>query len=225
MNLKRFLSTLLCASLAGILSAQSTLNGRVTDEQGQPLPSATVMTESGKGVFTDLDGKYTLNVASGEQRITFSFIGFLNAVKKVDLKPGETQTLNVRLQEDAVLLNESIVIGYGVQRKKEVTGAISTIDSKEITAVQTPSFEAALQGQAAGVQVTQGSGMAGSSSIVRIRGLSSISAGGDPLYVVDGIPITQNYFAGGNSGAMNRNPLASINPNDIEDIQILKDAG
>ena len=224
MNLKRFLSTLLCVSLAGVLSAQSTLNGRVTDEQGQPLPSATVMNAAGKGVFTDLDGNYTLSVASGEQRITFSFIGFLNTVKKVNLKPGETQTLNVRLQEDAVLLNESIVIGYGVQRKKEVTGAISTIDSKEITAVQTPSFEAALQGQAAGVQVTQGSGMAGSSSIVRIRGLSSISAGGDPLYVVDGIPITQNYFAGGNSGAMNRNPLASINPNDIEDIQILKDA-
>ena len=125
---------------------------------------------------------------------------------------------------DAVLLNESIVVGYGVQRKKEVTGAISTIDSKEITAVQTPSFEAALQGQAAGVQVTQGSGMAGSGSIIRVRGLSSISAGGDPLYVIDGIPITQDYFLGGNSGAMNRNPLASINPNDIKDIQILKDA-
>ena len=123
-----------------------------------------------------------------------------------------------------MLLNESVVVGYGVQRKKEVTGSIATIDSKEITAVQTPSFEAALQGQAAGVQVTQGSGMAGSASIVRIRGLSSISAGGDPLYVVDGIPITQDYFAGGNSGAMNRNPLASLNPNDIKDIQVLKDA-
>ena len=119
MNLKRFLSTLLCVSLAGVLSAQSTLNGRVTDEQGQPLPSATVMNAAGKGVFTDLDGNYTLSVASGEQRITFSFIGFLNTVKKVNLKPGETQTLNVRLQEDAVLLNESIVIGYGVQRKRK----------------------------------------------------------------------------------------------------------
>ncbi|MEC8360710.1 MAG: TonB-dependent receptor plug domain-containing protein, partial [Bacteroidota bacterium] len=156
--------------------------------------------------------------------LTFSFIGYLNTVKTVNVRAGEAKTLNIRLREDAVLLNESVVVGYGVQRKKEVTGAISTIDSKEITAVQTPSFEAALQGQAAGVQVTQGSGMAGSGSIVRIRGLSSISAGGDPLYVIDGIPITQDYFAGGNSGAMNRNPLASLNPNDIKDIQVLKDA-
>ena len=204
--------------------AQTAVQGRVTDDQGHALPSATVMTASGKGVFTDLDGQYTMAVSPGEQTLTFSFIGYLNTVKSVNVKAGETKTLNIRLREDAVLLNESVVVGYGVQRKKEVTGAISTIDSKEITAVQTPSFEAALQGQAAGVQVTQGSGMAGSGSIVRIRGLSSISAGGDPLYVIDGIPITQDYFAGGNSGAMNRNPLASLNPNDIKDIQVLKDA-
>ena len=224
MHLKFISSLLLSACLWTAASAQSTVTGRVTDDQGQPLPSATVMAKSGKGAFTDLDGKYSLSLAAGEQELTFSFIGFLNTVKKIELADGETRTINVRLQEDAVLLNESIVVGYGVQRKKEVTGNISTINSKEITAVQTPSFEAALQGQAAGVQVTQGSGMAGSSSIVRIRGLSSISAGGDPLYVVDGIPITQDYFAGSNSGAMNRNPLASINPNDIEDIQVLKDA-
>ena len=206
------------------LFAQATVQGRVTDDLGNALPSATVMNASGKGVFTDLDGNYTLSVPAGEQTLTFSFIGYLNTVKTVNVNAGETKTLNIRLREDAVLLNESVVVGYGVQRKKEVTGAIATIDSKEITAVQTPSFEAALQGQAAGVQVTQGSGMAGSGSIVRIRGLSSISAGGDPLYVVDGIPITQDYFAGGNSGAMNRNPLASLNPNDIKDIQVLKDA-
>jgi len=207
-----------------VAMAQTAVQGRVTDDQGNALPSATVMTASGKGVFTDLDGQYTLAVSAGEQTLTFSFIGYLNTVKTVNVRAGETKTLNIRLREDAVLLNESVVVGYGVQRKKEVTGAISTIDSKEITAVQTPSFEAALQGQAAGVQVTQGSGMAGSGSIVRIRGLSSISAGGDPLYVIDGIPITQDYFAGGNSGAMNRNPLASLNPNDIKDIQVLKDA-
>ena len=207
-----------------VVMGQTAVQGRVTDDQGNALPSATVMTASGKGVFTDLDGQYNLAVSTGEQTLTFSFIGYLNTVKTVNVNAGETTTLDIRLREDAVLLNESVVVGYGVQRKKEVTGAISTIDSKEITAVQTPSFEAALQGQAAGVQVTQGSGMAGSGSIVRIRGLSSISAGGDPLYVIDGIPITQDYFAGGNSGAMNRNPLASLNPNDIKDIQVLKDA-
>ena len=178
----------------------------------------------GTGVFTDFDGNYELQLDAGEYTLACSYIGYLTKTKKVSVKNGETVTRNIRLSEDAVMLNESVVVGYGVQRKKEVTGSIATIDSKEITAVQTPSFEAALQGQAAGVQVTQGSGMAGSASIVRIRGLSSISAGGDPLYVVDGIPITQDYFAGGNSGAMNRNPLASLNPNDIKDIQVLKDA-
>ena len=204
--------------------AQGTVKGKITDEQGTPLPSATVAVTGGTGVFTDFDGNYELQLAAGEYTLACSYIGYLTKTKKVSVKNGETVTRNIRLSEDAVMLNESVVVGYGVQRKKEVTGSIATIDSKEITAVQTPSFEAALQGQAAGVQVTQGSGMAGSASIVRIRGLSSISAGGDPLYVVDGIPITQDYFAGGNSGAMNRNPLASLNPNDIKDIQVLKDA-
>ena len=211
------------ACLASAL-ATGTLTGRVSDANGQPLPSATVTTDDGKGAFADMDGNYTLTLAAGEHRVTFSFIGYLSKTETVAVREGETATMNVRLTEDAVMLNESVVVGYGVQRKKEVTGAISTINSKEITAVRTPSFEAALQGQAAGVQVTQGSGMAGSGSIIRVRGLSSISAGGDPLYVIDGIPITQDYFLGGNQGAMNRNPLASLNPNDIADIQILKDA-
>ena len=204
--------------------AKATVKGKVTDELGMPIPSVTIQSDNGLGAFTDLDGNYSLSLSEGEHTLVFSFTGFLKTTKEITLREGETKTLNVRLREDAILLNESVVVGYGTQRKKEVTGAIATINSKELTAVQTPSFEAALQGLASGVQVTQGSGMAGSASIVRIRGLSSISAGGDPLYVVDGIPITQDYFAGANSGAMNRNPLASLNPNDIEDVQLLKDA-
>ena len=128
MHLKFISSLLLSACLWTAASAQSTVTGRVTDDQGQPLPSATVMAKSGKGAFTDLEGKYSLSLAAGEQELTFSFIGFLNTVKKIELADGETKTINVRLQEDAVLLNESIVIGYGVQRKKEVTGNISTIN-------------------------------------------------------------------------------------------------
>ncbi|MGB1577928.1 MAG: carboxypeptidase-like regulatory domain-containing protein, partial [Flavobacteriales bacterium] len=133
-------------SLAGGAMAawsQGTLQGRVTDDQGNALPSSTVMAENGKGAFTDLDGNYTLLLAPGDHDITFSFIGHLDQTKSVTLKQGEIKTLNIRLREDAVLLNESVVVGYGVQRKKEVTGSIATIDSKEITAVQTPSFEAA----------------------------------------------------------------------------------
>ena len=222
--IQRIAASAFALTLFSTAWAQGTVKGKITDEQGTPLPSATVAVTGGTGVFTDFDGNYELQLAAGEYTLACSYIGYLTKTKKVSVKNGETVTRNIRLSEDAVMLNESVVVGYGVQRKKEVTGSIATIDSKEITAVQTPSFEAALQGQAAGVQVTQGSGMAGSASIVRIRGLSSISAGGDPLYVVDGIPITQDYFAGGNSGAMNRNPLASLNPNDIKDIQVLKDA-
>ena len=103
-------------------------------------------------------------------------------------------------------------------------GSIVKVDSKQITGVQTPSFEAALQGQAAGVQVSQSSGVAGAHSLIRVRGVVSVSAAGDPLYVVDGIPTTQEYFLRGNSGALNNNPLAAINPNDIESVEILKDA-
>ena len=135
----------------------------------------------------------------------------------------EDQTLNVSLADDAVLIEDVVVVGYGVQRKKEVTGSIVKVDSKQITGVQTPSFEAALQGQAAGVQVSQSSGVAGAPSLIRVRGVASVSAAGDPLYVVDGIPITQEYFLRGNSGALNNNPLAAINPNDIESVEILKD--
>ena len=132
--------------------------------------------------------------------------------------------LNVTLADDAVLIDDVVVVGYGVQRKKEVTGSIVQVNAKQITGIQTPSFEAALQGQAAGVQVSQSSGIAGAPSLIRVRGVASVSAAGDPLYVVDGIPITQEYFLRGNSGAMNNNPLAAINPNDIESVEILKDA-
>ena len=99
-----------------------------------------------------------------------------------------------------------------------------SLKSKELTDIPTPSFENAIQGKAAGVQVITGSGIAGSGSMVRVRGVASISAGGDPLYVVDGIPITQDYFLNGNRGGFNTNPLATINPNDIESVEILKDA-
>ena len=98
--------------------AQTAVQGRVTDDQGNALPSATVMTASGKGVFTDLDGQYTLAVSAGEQTLTFSFIGYLNTVKTVNVRAGEAKTLNIRLREDAVLLNESVVVGYGGDRRE-----------------------------------------------------------------------------------------------------------
>ncbi|HCZ08929.1 MAG TPA: SusC/RagA family TonB-linked outer membrane protein, partial [Flavobacteriales bacterium] len=216
-------------TLAGVLiscglSAQ-TLTGLVTDENGGPMPGATIVANGGaRGVSSDVDGRYNLTLGEGEHTISFSFVGYVKVTRKVTLAAGQTRSLNVSLETNAVLMDDVVVVGYGVQRRKEVTGSIAQIDSKQITAVRTPSFEAALQGQAAGVQVSQSSGVAGAGSLIRVRGVASVSAAGDPLYVVDGIPITQNYFLRGNSGAMNNNPLATINPNDIESVEILKDA-
>ena len=184
---------------------------------------ASVVADGTNGQFTDADGAYVLSLSPGTHTVQFSYIGYISQTKEVTMGT-EDQTLNVSLADDAVLIEDVVVVGYGVQRKKEVTGSIVKVDSKQITGVQTPSFEAALQGQAAGVQVSQSSGVAGAPSLIRVRGVASVSAAGDPLYVVDGIPITQEYFLRGNSGALNNNPLAAINPNDIESVEILKDA-
>jgi TonB-linked SusC/RagA family outer membrane protein len=217
------LSFLLISTVA--LQAQN-ITGVVNDENGIPMPGVTVRIEgTTQGDATDLDGKYEIKSSPvGEQVLVFSFIGYTEYKETINVAPTSTVTVNRDMEVDAETLEEFIVVGYGVQRKREVTGSIVKVGSKELTDIPTPSFEAGLQGKAAGVQVTQGSGLAGSASVIRVRGVASISAAGDPLYVVDGIPITQDYFLNGNRGGMNNNPLATINPNDIESVEILKDA-
>jgi TonB-dependent SusC/RagA subfamily outer membrane receptor len=200
-----------------------TLRGTILDADGNPLPSASVILDGSSGQFANLDGQFSIDVPKGKHEITFSFIGYVSQNRTI-LMGNEDFEWNITLEEDAILIDDVVVVGYGVQRKKEVTGSIVQVSSKQITGIQTPSFEAALQGQAAGVQVSQSSGVAGAPSLIRVRGVASVSAAGDPLYVIDGIPITQEYFLRGNSGALNNNPLASINPNDIESVEILKDA-
>lgn len=226
-NLRKF--GLVILSLAGIMSAAlaQTLTGTIKDKNGEPLIGVTILADSasGKGTVTDFEGKYIMpNLKVGDNIIRYSFLGFATQKVKVTLKAGEVKKIDIILQEEANMLDEVVAVGYGTQRKREITGSVVKIKGDEVTGMPAPSFEAALQGKAAGVQITVGSGLAGSGSIVRIRGIASISAGGDPLYVVDGIPITQDYFLRGNSGGMNNNPLASLNPNDIESIEILKDA-
>ncbi|GIS04558.1 MAG: hypothetical protein CM15mP107_1780 [Bacteroidota bacterium] len=169
---------------------------------------------------------YELNLSQvGIYTLKYTFIGYKEETKEISLtNASQTLSIDVVLKEESSYLDEVVVTGYTVERRRDLTGTIVKLDAKEITDMPTPSFEAALQGKAAGVQITQGSGLAGSSSVVRIRGVASISAGGDPLYVVDGIPITQDYFLKGNGGGMNNNPLATLNPNDIESVEVLKDA-
>ncbi len=213
---------LILALLPAFVEAQDlTISGKVTDgDTGTGLPGVNVIVKgSSMGTATDVDGKFSLTVSRGATLIV-SYIGF--ATQEVAVS--NESFFDIRLQSDITQLNEIVVVGYGTQQKREIVGSIAKVNGSDLTIAPTPSFESALQGRAAGVQVIQGSGLAGSGAVVRVRGIASVSAGGDPLYVVDGIPITQTQFLNGNSGAMNTNPLAAINPNDIESIEILKDA-
>ncbi len=205
------------------LAQERVVTGRVLDSRdGSPVMGVSVSAKGATtGTQTGTDGTYRISVNPSVTVLLFSSAGF------------NTQEVNIagRTSADVTLvinnssLGEVIVVGYGTQRRKDVTGAISKVSGEKLNAIPVPSFEAALQGKAPGVQVIQGNGLAGSGSVIRIRGIGSISAGGDPLYVIDGIPIVADPFLRGNSGAMNQNPLASINPADIESIEILKDAG
>ena len=218
---------LIIAFIILCISAYSqNITGTVYDENGETLPGVTVRIQgTTKGDATNLEGKFNiLSAPVGEQTLIYTFIGYKESTAVVNVPATGSVVSDKTMEVDSKMLQEYVVVGYGVQRQQEVTGAISKVEGKDITDIPTPSFEAALQGKAAGVQVTQGSGLAGSASVIRIRGVASISASGDPLYVVDGIPITQDYFLNGNRGAMNNNPLATINPNDIENIEVLKDA-
>ncbi len=204
------------------LAQEMAITGTVTDSKdGSPMIGVTVLIKgTTTGTTTDFDGKYTIR-ADRNAFLVFSFVGY----ETQEVAVSGRNVINITLQDQSLSLEEIVVVGYGTQRKRDVTGAIAKVESKDLTAIPTPSFEIGLQGQATGVQVITGSGLAGSGSVIRIRGVGAVSASGDPLYVIDGVPISQDYFMRGNSGAMNNNPLASLNPNDIESVEVLKDAG
>lgn len=218
-NTKRLLFFMLILPI--FIFGQNTLKGTVTEQSTSiPLPGVNVVIKgTSTGTATDFDGNYQIDINNGDI-IVFSYVGY--QAKEIEYT-GQA-TLNIQLAEDAAQLDEVVIIGYGVQKKSKVLGNAVRINSEDLKDTPVPSIDAALQGKAAGVQVIQGSGLAGSANIVRVRGISSISAGGDPLYVVDGIPITQDYFLQGDSNGQNNNPLASLNQNDIESIEVLKDA-
>jgi len=200
-----------------------TLSGKVKDKKtGDPLPGVSIIEKGTQnGTTTDMKGNYKISVPE-DAVLKFSMVGY----QTQEIPVSGRSTLNVQLEQKIEQMEEVVVVGYGTQTKSNVTGAISKVSSEEITEMANPqSIEATLQGKASGVQIIQGSGLAGSSSVVRIRGTGSVSASGNPLYVIDGVPVTQDHFLLGNSGGMNNNPLASLNPEDIASIEILKDAG
>jgi TonB-linked SusC/RagA family outer membrane protein len=218
MRKKLLLSFAFCLALAYQVAAQDrTITGKVTSsEDGSALPGATVSIKGQpRGTTTDASGTFSISV-NGNQTLSFSFIGF----NKVDLSTGSKSIMNVSLESDAELLNETVVIGYGVQKKSKLTSSIASVSGKDLANLVTPSFDSQLAGRAAGVQVTTGSGIIGQAPRIRIRGTNSITSGGSPLYVVDGVPALSGNQAGSNVPS---NPLGDINPSDIESIEILKD--
>ncbi|MBC6606641.1 TonB-dependent receptor [Hymenobacter sp. BT188] len=218
MKQKFLLSLVWCLLLVTTAWAQTrTVTGRITDADGSGLPGVTVL-ERGttNGVSTSADGAFSLTVQPNATLIVSS-IGFNTQTIPV----GEQSVVNVRLATNETVLNEAVVVGYGSQAKSEVTGSVTQLSSKDVENVPTVSFEQAIQGRTPGVTINQGSGKLGSGVQIRVRGSSSVTASNQPLYVIDGIPVTSQDVG---SDTEPLNPLADLNPNDIESITILKDA-
>ncbi len=191
-----------------------------TDSQ-EPIPSVTVLLKgTTKGVASDVDGRYELALTQEEINngvLLFSSVGYIT--KEVVIN-GNTN-INVTLDLDVALLDDVVVVGYGSQIKERVTGNISSVNAADFETVAVNSFEEAVQGRAAGVFINADNGKLGGGITVRVRGTSSITASAQPLYVIDGIPVTTNNLS---SNGAETNPLADINPDDIASIDILKDA-
>jgi len=210
---------------------QFEVTGTVTDENNQGIPGANVyVLGTTIGTITNLDGNYVISLEDTQSILVFSFVGY--ATQEIPVS-GQTE-INVQLVQEAIVLAEVIAIGYGSQIKKNLSSAITSVDPEVIASTPLPSFEGGLQGRAAGVQITTSSAIAGSAIRVRVRGTSSASANSEPLYVIDGIPIESGEISSSQPGgavgewnlqqAANTNVLASLNPSDIQSIEILKDA-
>ncbi|MBN3034333.1 MAG: TonB-dependent receptor [Bacteroidales bacterium] len=213
--------------MAAVGQTTGTLTGTVTDEQtGETLPGANVVIQGTTiGTATDINGTYTIpGVPAGEHVVMASFIGFQDVTKKVTIVAGETLTVGFVLSEDMMMLDEMVVIGYGTKRKRDITSSISKVPVEEIRNIPTTSFESTLQGKAAGVQVTQDNGLAGGSVTIRVRGTGSVMSSSEPLYVLDGVPIITGRYTTTSGYPDRSNALSLINPEDIESIEILKDA-
>ncbi|GAB4010703.1 TonB-dependent receptor [Spirosoma migulaei] len=188
------------------ISADVRVSGRVTGENGEGLPGVNVVIKGAiRGTNTDTDGRYQLSVPNAGTTLVFSFVGYTSQEAMV----GNRTTLDIQLLPDNKSLNEVVVVGYGTVKKSDLTGAVAKVGETNIKATPIPSLDRAMQGRAAGVQVVSNSAAPGGSSTIRIRGSGSVNASNDPLYVIDGFPTTG---------------LNSINTDDIESIDVLKDA-
>jgi TonB-linked SusC/RagA family outer membrane protein len=188
-------------------------------EDNLPMPGVTLrVSGTSAGTQTDADGKFTIDVPQGSKLVA-SFIGY--TTQEIPLTSQTNYTIT--LVAEAKALQELVVVGYGEQNRRTVTGAISSVSAEQIKNIPSPSPDQLLQGRSPGVQVSAGSGEPGSSIMVRVRGATSINASSEPLYVIDGVPIVSQNLARSTFGQPS-NPLADLNPSDIESMEILKDA-
>ncbi|MDB4927306.1 MAG: TonB-dependent receptor [Mucilaginibacter sp.] len=210
------------------VSAQSaiekTITGTVTDNNGETLPGVTIKIKgTTKGTQTDIDGKYNIKVPDNTATLVFSFIGY----ETQEVIVGNQMVINIKLNAEAHGLNEVVVIGYGTKAVRENTGSIGKITGEKVSNEPLPSFNEALAGKTAGLQVSMNGGALADPTSIRIRGVNSISSSSQPLIVIDGIPqINEGNLNRIRAGGGTRfDPLALLNSNDIESIEVLKDAG
>lgn len=204
----------------GNTPAFQTVTGTVTDENGQPLPGATVVEKgTSRGTSADFDGNFTITPSSPDAILQISYMGYATREEPLN---GRT-SLTISLQPDNELLDEVVVIGYGQQERREVTSAISSFKPTEENARPVLGPDQVMQGRMPGVYISAGAGTPGSDVRVSIRGIGSLSGQNEPLYVIDGIPLVKHNAAMYDMGE-SMNPLAELNPNDIESIEVLKDA-
>ncbi|MEP1086413.1 TonB-dependent receptor [Algoriphagus sp.] len=204
-------------SLVTVLAQSKTITGRVTSaEEPEGIPGASVVVKgTAQGVITDLDGSYSIQVPGDATTLIFSFVGYLTK----EMPIGSASIINVTMDVDVKTLNEVVVVGYGTQERREITGSVASIDATAIENLISPSFESQLAGRAPGVQVTTPSGILGSAPIIRIRGVNSLTSSASPLFVIDGVPMVNSD----RSAVNNANPMANINPADIASFEVLKD--
>lgn len=200
---------------------QDSISGMVTNNSGEPLPGVTVLIKGTiNGTTTNIDGHYSISNISDSTTLQFSFVG----MSAQEVLVGKQTIINIIMIADAIGLHELVVIGYGSQSRKYVTGAITTLTADDIKSMEVIGIDKAIQGKAAGVLVTNNTGEPGGGVTIRIRGTTSIGSGNDPLYVIDGIPLVNTQTSNRNVGENRVNGMSQINPYDIESIEILKDA-
>ncbi|MCF0042755.1 SusC/RagA family TonB-linked outer membrane protein [Dyadobacter fanqingshengii] len=213
--LESFLLMVLHLGLTHATLAQSgTVTGKVTDEKGEGIPGASVTVKgTQQGTLTTAEGTYSIEAAANAT-LVFSFVGYLGQ----EIAINNRTTIDINLKTDTKALEEVVVVGYGTQRRVETTGSIASVKAEDLVQTPVANIAQGLQARVSGMQINQNSGAPGGNISVRIRGTNSINGSSEPLYVIDGIQISNG------GGITDVSPLSTINPNDIESVEVLKDA-